>query len=234
MAEKIEKIIREVYLSWKKKQQVIGEHPNEEELACFLEHKLSLNEEEEFKKHILTCPSCAEQLAAGLGTELDMAHEPALKIIEQAQALVPKSGSRATLEIVLGFAQKAIEIISTSGDVLLGNELIPAPLLRSRGAKDFKDEVRILKDFENTLVEARIENKRGSRFNLSILAKEKDTQKVIKDIRITLRSGETELESYLADAGKVTFENVELGIYTIELSGISETVATITLDIRAV
>ena len=42
--------------------------------------------------------------------------------------------------------------------------------------KDFKDEIIILKDFKDVRVEAKIENKGGRAFSLTVAAKEKKTQ----------------------------------------------------------
>jgi hypothetical protein len=136
------------------------------------------------------------------------------------------------LEIILRIKEKLMEILSTTGDVLVGQELVPAPVLRSRQIKDFKDEVTILKDFQDIRVEAKIENKQGKAFSLSITVKEKDSQKMMKDLRVTLIKDDVELESYVADSGKVTFEHVLLGKYTVEVANIENKIASIILDIK--
>ena len=123
--------------------------------------------------------------------------------------------------------------MNTTGDILVGQEFVPAPVLRSRKAKDFKDEVTILKDFKDIRVEVKIENKVGEAFDLTVLVKEKESQKVIKDLRVTLLRGDLELESYLNDPGKVIFENVLLGKYTIEISTLESKLASVLLEIKA-
>ncbi len=120
----------------------------------------------------------------------------------------------------------------TSGDILVGQELMPAPILRSHKIKDFKDEVIILKDFRDIRVEAKIENKGTKAFNLTIRVKDKQTQKIIKDLRVTLIKDDLELESYVADTGVVTFEHVLLGKYTVKIANLENNLASILLDIR--
>ena len=76
----------------------------------------------------------------------------------------------------------------------MGQELVPAPILRSRQIKDFKDEVTILKDFKDIRVQAKVENKGANAFSLVILVKERHTQRIIKDLRIRLLKDGAELE----------------------------------------
>ena len=65
------------------------------------------------------------------------------------------------------------------------------------------------------------------------MAREKQTQKTLKDIRVALLKGDLELESYLADSGGVTFENILLGKYRIEINDIDKRLASVILDIKA-
>jgi hypothetical protein len=65
------------------------------------------------------------------------------------------------------------------------------------------------------------------------MAKERETSRILKDLRITLFKGDVELESYVADSGSVIFDNVLLGKYTIEVSNIDRKLASLLLDVRA-
>ena len=152
--------------------------------------------------------------------------------MELVKNLLNREEDIPLLEILLRFKEKAIELINTTGDVLVGQELVPAPVLRSRLIKDFKDEVTILKDFNDIRVQIKIENKWGKVFNLKLAAKQKHTQKIIKDLRVTLLKDDLELESYLTDSGSVIFEHVLLGKYRLEISAIENKLASILLDIK--
>ena len=59
----MDKIIRVVYKKWIARQRVKGEHPDEETLACFMDAKLSLQETERIKAHLIGCDKCADAVA---------------------------------------------------------------------------------------------------------------------------------------------------------------------------
>jgi hypothetical protein len=229
----MDKLIKVVYRKWKSGQLKPQKlHPDEEALACFLEGRLSDKENEQIKAHIISCDDCSRALAVQLRMgeiEIKDVPEELLKSIKDLAAI---SIAIPILEIILRIKEKVMEILSTTGDVLVGQELVPAPVLRSRQIKDFKDEVTILKDFQDIRVETKIENKQGQAFSLSVTVKEKDSQKIMKDLRVTLIKDDVELESYLTDSGKVTFEHVLLGKYTVEVANIENKIASILLDIK--
>jgi len=186
-------------------------HPDEEAFACFSEGMLSEADDEALIAHLLACEECAETF----GVSLNMAQD-----------------RDSLLEIALKVKDKILEIVNTTGDVLVGQELIPAPILRSRAIKDFKDEITILKDFKDLRVQIKVENKLSQSFNLVIMVKQKNTQKVLKDLRISLLKDDLELESSLSDTGSVVFEHVVLGKYTVEIANLEERIASVLLDIQ--
>jgi len=93
-------------------------------------------------------------------------------------------------------------------------------------------KVTILKDFLDTRVEVKIENKGGKEFGLFVFVRDKQTQQIIKDLRVTLLKDDLELESYLSRCDKVIFEHVLAGKYVVEISNTSGKIASILLDIR--
>lgn len=233
MQDKLEKLIKEVYKKWKEGYSDIqGLHPDEESFACFLEGRLSKKENEQIKAHLISCNSCAEAFAIQLRLREIETKDVPEELLRLLKNLMKPEDRMSILEIMLKLKEKAIDVLNTTGDVLVGQELMPAPLLRSRRIKDFKDEVTILKDFKDIRVEVKIENKGGKHFDLNVVAKEKETQKIIKDLRVTLLKDDLELESYLTDSGKVIFEHVLLGKYTVEISHFENKLASILLDIK--
>lgn len=235
MQARLERLIEIAYRGWKSDQpRPDGAHPDEEVLACFIEGRLTQEENEGVKSHLLSCDSCARAFAiqARLSFMPQEEKEVPPELIERVRNLLNQEESAPLLGIFLRFKEKAIELINTTGDVLVGQELVPAPVLRSRSIKDFKDEVTILKDFKDIRVEIKIENKGGEVFNLSLAAKQKHTQKIIKDLRVTLLRDDLELESYLTDSGSVIFEHVLLGKYRLEISTIENRLASILIDIK--
>lgn len=234
MPDKLEKIISVVYAKWKKDKAFgVDSHPSEEALAAFLEDKLSLDQAREMKKHLLKCDTCAEKAAAYFKADTIEEKDVPLELVNKAQGLVANSKEGLVLDVLIRLKEKALEVLSTSGDILVGQEFIPAPLLRSRNIGDFKDEVDILKDFDNVRIKAKIENKGGKIFAVTVVILDKLTQKIIKDLRIALIKDDLELESYLTDSGKVTFDNVMLGEYSIEILSLEKRIAKIILEVKS-
>jgi hypothetical protein len=154
------------------------------------------------------------------------------EIIRQAKEMPCQQQAVGFLELILVLRGKMLELISTTGDVLVGHEFIPSPVLRSRAIKNFEGKVIVLKDFKDIRVEIRVENEQGNVSSVTVIAKNKLTQEIIKNLRITLLKEDIELESYLADSGQATFPHIALGKYTIEISGIEAKMATVFLEIK--
>lgn len=232
--DRLERLIKAVYKKYKADSpQETPEHPDEEALACFVEGRLPAKEAGLLKQHLITCQGCAEAFITQLKLEVTDELKVPQELIAQVKNFLSKNYPNPVLEIFLKLKENLLELLSTNGDVLVGQELVPAPVLRSRKIKDFKDEVNILKDFNNIRVELKIENKGSTIFSLVVLVKEKPALRVIKDLRVTLVKEGLELESYLTDSGKVTFEHVLLGKYTVEISNIASKLASILLDVKA-
>lgn len=207
-------------------------HPDEETLVCFLEGRLPKEENDRIRAHLISCDSCAEAVSLNLELKPAEIKEVPLELLGRVKDLADTQSKASALEIVLRFKEKLLEILNTTGDILVGRELIPAPVLRSRSIKNFKDEVTILKDFKDVRVEVKIENKGAGAFNLVVAAKQKPDPKIIKDLRVTLLKDDLELESCLTTLGSVTFEHVLLGKYRVEISALENKLASILLDIK--
>jgi hypothetical protein len=230
---RIEKLIKLVYKKHKSGLRTYQNHPDEESMACFLECRLSKEESEQIKLHLISCQSCAEVFAIQASLN-EIEEKPLAKdLIERVKDLVKQQERASVLEIFLRIREKTMELLDTTGDVIVGQELVPAPVLRSRKIKDFKEELSILKDFQNIRVEVKIENKGSEVFNLLIAVRDKQTTRIVKDLRISLLKDSLELESYLTGSGLVTFEHVLIGKYRVEISSVERGVASILLDIKS-
>jgi hypothetical protein len=233
MQNKLEKLIKLVYKEWKsgqpKEQQL---HHDEETMVSFWEGRLSAEEGEQVMAHLISCDSCMDAFLTSAQLEASEEEQIPEALVERVKNLFREKDEFAVLEIFLRLKENLLELVNTTGDVLVGQELMPASVLRSRKIKDFKDEVTILKDFKDLRVEIKIESKGAQSFDLTVTVKEKYTSRLIKDLRITLLRADLELESYLTDSGKVTFEHVLLGKYTVEISNITNKLASILVDIK--
>ncbi len=234
MQEKLENLIKIVYKKYKADFAVEKEtHPNEEEFACFIEGRLSPEEQGSIKKHLISCDFCAGIFAAQ--TKLKKPNQVKLPgdLILKIRELLEKKGDIPILEIILTIKEKIFELLNTNGDVLVGQELMPAPLARSRQIKEFKDEINILKDFNGIRVEAKITNKAPNLHSLTVAVKNKQTSQIIKDLRITLIKDNLELESYITGPDKIVFEQILINKYLIEISDINIKLGAISLEIKA-
>ena len=234
MLNSFEKIVQIVYGERKKAALFVGqEHPSEEDLACFLDGQLPDIEQDLIIKHLLSCAVCAECLSTQLKIQPHLSLDVPAALLEKIKKLVNVEASVNLLEIFLQLKEKALEIIQSSGDVLLGQELVPAPVLRSRKINEFKEEVSIVKDFQRVKILAKIQNKSAKSFNLTITVTDKLSKKNEQDLRVTLIKDELELESYLHDSGSSFFENIPPGDYSVEVSRHGQREAVIDLKVKA-
>jgi len=235
MANYFEQVVKIVYREWKAANRFTGQdHPDAESLACFLEDILPAADKRQIQEHALSCGLCAEYLSTQLKIQPHLSLTVPAPLLEKIKKLVEEGARENLLEIFLKLKEKALEIIQTTGDVLFGQELIPAPLLRSRKINEFKEEVSILKDLQQIRVTAKIQNKSTQSFNLTITVKDKQSQsqKVDKNLRITLIKDGLELESYVNASGSSFFENILPGNYIVEVSRQGQREAVIDLKVK--
>lgn len=226
----IEELIKAVYQKWKADNPVTGStHPDENLLACYLDDKLEKQERERLQDHLVHCPACAEAVAISLKIKQKKLSVVPEALLQKIMRFMPVDQD-SLLEVALRLKDRAWEIIKSNADVLLGQELIPASLLRSRQMSKLKEEVVLLKDFKLMRLEVRLNNKEESKFNVTINVKDKLTQKTKPGLRIALFQGDLEVESYATDTGSVTFENILPGKYRVDISA-KGTLAGVSLDV---
>jgi len=235
MFSNFERIVKVIYREWK--TSVVGtldkEHPSEEVLACFLEDKLSQADKDLTQSHLLRCNKCAEYLSVQLRIEPHLSKDVPVSLLEKVKRILGSGIKDNIFEIALRLKDKAWEIIQTSGDVLVDQELIPAPVLRSRQINEFKEEVNILKDLHEFRILARLEIKSNKDFSLMIKVKDKQGRRINKSLRVTLIKNEVELESYISDTGNSVFENILPGDYRVEITQKAYLAAVIDLKVKA-
>lgn len=235
MFNNFEKISRIIYREWKAANRYTGQdHPDAESLACFLEDSLPAADKRLIQKHALSCDLCAEYLSTQLKIQPHLGLDVPAPLLEKIGKLAQESTRENLLEILIQLKEKALEVVQATGDVLFGQELVPALVLRSRKISEFKEEVSILKDLRQVRILAKIQNRGTKSFNLAITVKDKQSQKVYKNLRITLIKDGIELESYMVDsAGSSFFENILPGSYLVEVSRKGQKEAVIDLKVKA-
>jgi hypothetical protein len=233
MLSNFEKVVRVIYREWKHSGPVIEEHPTEEALTCFLEEKLAQTDWDLIQKHLLKCEICAEYLSTQLKVEPHLSRDVPRALLERIRKLVNDGVKENIFEIFLRLKEKALEIIQTSGDVLVGQELVPAPVLRSRRINEFKEEVSILKDLRQVRVLVKVESKGRKAFGLVVSIKDKQGRNLSSTLRITLIKDNLELESYVSDTEGSVFENIPPGDYRVEVLQEAHLVAAVDLKVKA-
>lgn len=230
MADKFEKLLKIIYGRWKKDcTNTKGAHPDEESVACFLDNKLSQQESEAIKKHILECVLCAQRLSLGLRISEAADKQVSSEVLAKVSDLVNGVDS---LAVYLRLKDRIFEVLSVAGDILVGRSSVAQPALRSPKGGSFKNEIVISKSFADIKVQIKIESKGKRVFSITVFMRA-NTSRVLQDgIRVALLKDNTELESYLARNAKVVFEDVPLGRYTVEISTADKKNPSILIDIR--
>jgi len=124
MPNKLEQLIKAVYKKWKSDHRLADQlHPDEETWVCFLEGRLPQEENERIKAHLISCDSCAEVFATQVGLEPISVKGLPKELLERAKNLVVSEDKPSVIEIVLMLKEKALEILSTTGDVLVERNL---------------------------------------------------------------------------------------------------------------
>lgn len=232
MSDKLESLIKVVYGRWRKRTGIKEIHLDEEVLAGLLDGCLTKEEEIHAWHHLAACHECTESLSLVLKGEEAQIKEVPEVLLHKAKEILDLKEEPRLLEVILGFKENMFEIIKVTGDILLGQELIPAAVLRSRNIKNIKNEVIILKDFRDIRLEVKVENKEGKFINILIQVKHKQGYSLIKNLRVTLIKDDLELESYFSEFGSVSFEHLLLGKYTLEVSSLGERLASVVLDMK--
>ncbi len=231
MQKSQEEIIRQIYEKFKlDKLKNPLEHIAEEDLACFAQGKLEQEKSLLVKEHLIGCKACAEAFSIFLKLNDAAIINAEEGFIEGLENLV-LMGNKNILEIIIKAKDDFLELVSTSGNILVGQELISAPLLRSRKISNFKNEIIILEDFDNDRVEIKVNNNGGKSFSLNIVTSKRNNPGFEKDLRFSLLKGTQEIESYVSDSGSAVFDQVLPGKYLIEITGSKIKLASIALDI---
>ncbi len=224
MKNKFESILKKVLNAVKKrKNSNTGKRClTDEDLTVIVEGKTSEVERDKVFSHILSCQNCALLLKEHLLIMGDLDKKGMLEtpqeLIQAAMDLVGPGIASNMLEVVLNLKEKVIELVKATGDVLIGPELIPVPVLRSQGKDDkFENKVKIVKAFDNVLIEVVVERKKPNICDIELRLTEKDLKRKAEGLRVTLMKDNKEIESSLIDEGKIIFREIKPDRYKISI-----------------
>jgi len=210
--------------------------PDEEQLADYLEGRLSEKERSYMEKHLAGCEICLEglavitRLAQGRDQfELDYVSN---EVTETAVRLVTSQTVMAQDSLMEKFKGSVRNIGSAMSDVLCpkqGQRWQPAPV---RGSETIiSDDCVCLKvSFEEIKTEIEIEKTESGSAHIRV--KPHKAGKYNRILRITLKQGKREVASYLLDGLYVLFEDIPFGHYSISLAQHGVTLGTYIFEIK--
>ena len=229
---KIEELIRMVYRFWRKKhKQADLLCPDEETLVCFSEGTLPRNESKMIQEHLVSCSRCSEVVSLFLQRHKEQRDVPEV-LINKAKSLIEQKLPTSILEIAIAIKEKALEILGTTADIILENEILPLPVLRSRKITEFQEEIGIIEEFINIKINILIQkmDRDSARLNINLI--DKTSLKPLDDLRLMLMKDKKEIESYELVSGNAVFDKVGRGDYEIQILRKEEILGVINLKIK--
>lgn len=227
-----EEVIKMIYRLYRKRHnQTASFCPDEETLACFCEGKLSKTESKRVQEHLPACNRCADVIAL-FYQKLEQDIEVPEFLIQRAKSLLKQTPLSNIFEVVLALKEKAMQILGTTGDVIVDNEIIPLPVLRSRQISEFAEEIKLIKELENTKITIHIQKKDKDKIRINLGFVDKTNLRPLTDLRLALFKDESELESYEVTTGSAVFDEVGFGRYDIQINRKDEKLGVIRLEIK--
>ena len=205
--------------------------PDEEALVCFAEGRFSKEESRKMQEHVVSCQRCAEVVSLFCRKTEERREVPEF-LLEKAKGLVEEKNLLHIFRVVLALKEKALQILETSGDVVLENEIIPLPVLRSRQISEFPEEIKLIKEFKDIKITLHIQKKNKDDIRINLNLADKASLQPLGDLRLALLKGNQELESYTAVSGNVVFDKISFGRYAIEILRKDNKLGIINLEIQ--
>jgi hypothetical protein len=167
--------------------------------------------------------SCADEREL-LRIQLDVARQQKMEelafvpeeLTQRAKDLVRTPWGANIFEIVIRFSDDFYEALQTSGKILRGPDLTAAELFRGQGKRKAKT-LLMQKAFDRCNVEVEASRECSELNTISLRIINQKRIKLTEHLQITLKKDNQALECHPVVKGKVVFENVKPGQYTIEI-----------------
>ena len=206
--------------------------------ATYLEGSLPEAERRSVEGHLAGCQACREELASSLdrlSIVAESLHSTPTHLLARAMELVNAVGPESRqaeeeanlLEIVVRSVKDSLELVWTSGQLVLAPPALPVRRARNRA------ETRTLE----------VEKKMG-RFGVvvemeqvddglcQIIVRVKEGPKHAEGIRVTLLSGSREQASFVTRRGEVLFDRIPLRAYQLAIYEAGSPVGKIRLNVE--
>lgn len=208
-----------------------------ETIACYVDGILPEKERKPIVQHLETCNRCKEEIAYQMDIAKQQKKEELIFLPEfltrRARNLVSERFGTNVLQVIAKFSDKAIEALRVVGETFC--EVKPQPVFALRGQDSELVTVQsVSKNFGGFRVEIEIVRQKADLNKIIFKVMDDQTKSPVSDLRVTLMDRETELESYIAQNGKAIFENIKPGNYIIQISGITDPIGMIMLELAKV
>jgi len=227
-----EEVIKMVYGLYRKKHNNTNlPCPDEETLVCFCEGRLSKGESRHVQEHLATCRRCAE-IVSLLCQKIEEQKQVPEFLIEKAKSLVRDKPFSSIFEVVLALKEKALQILSTTGDVIVDNEIIPYPVFRRRQISEFTEEINLIKELENIKITINIQKRDKDKIRINLGLVDKVSLQPLSGLRLALLKEGQEIESYEVTSGNAVFDKLGFGRYDIQILRKEEKPGVISIEIK--
>jgi len=210
--------------------------PSDEMLADYLQGHLAEKEGSEMEEHLSDCTICLEELVIAnslfQGADLPQLDAVPAEVTEAAVRLMQSLDSAESDSLSEKF-ERAIKDLPTRISDFLNHktwaELQPQPV-RGFKRKMAKDLVLLKKTFEDVESEIEIEKvgENKALIRVRLLLADLTSQK----IRVTLKKGDREIASHLAEEAYVLFEDIPFGHYSLTFARDGLTLGTYLFEIK--
>ena len=210
--------------------------PTDEILADYLQGRLSEKMGSEMEKHLSDCTICLEELVIAnslfQGGDLPQLDAVPAEVTETAVRLVQDLDSTVSDSLSEKF-ERAIKTLPTRISDFLNHktwaELQTQPI-RSSKRTVAKDLVLLKKTFKDIETEIEIEKMGENRAHIRVKLLLADTTN--QTIRVTLKKGDREIASHLAEGVQVLFEDIPFGHYSLTFARDGVTLGICQFEIR--
>jgi hypothetical protein len=210
--------------------------PSDEMLADYLQGHLAEKEGSEMEEHLSDCTICLEELVIAnslfQGADLPQLDAVPAEVTEAAVRLMQSLDSAESDSLSEKF-ERAIKDLPTRISDFLNHktwaESQPQPV-RGFKRKMAKDLVLLKKTFEDVESEIEIEKvgENKALIRVRLLLADLTSQK----IRVTLKKGDREIASHLAEEAYVLFEDIPFGHYSLAFARDGLTLGTYLFEIK--
>jgi hypothetical protein len=211
-----------------------GSCPDEKSLAYYSEGVLNENEKESLEQHLLSCNDCLNSiiLYEKLKKEsLEYVPEVPGAWNEKIMSMLPqKQFTEDIFDIVIRFAKEAIEIIRNPGDLFILQGAVPAVVRGAAGIAS-ADSITLSRIFSNMKTEIEIERTQNENLTIKVLLTDKNINKPVSDIRVSIFDPDYEIASFIAENGQAVFTEMRFGKYIIKLTRRGQKIGKVSLDL---